>query len=594
MSARPLSLDVLNRASVGEFTQSLAGIYEHSPWIAEGAAAKRPFKTLAALKRALVEVVRDAARERQLALIRAHPELAGKAMVAKALTEESTHEQGKAGLTECTPEEFARIQRLNADYSNKFGFPFILAVRGPRGAGLSKRQILDTFARRLANHPEFEFAEALRNVHRIAEIRLNDRFGAQPEIGNQILDWAEALAVHSDPGFKEHGQLTVTYLTAAHRACSAQLVSWMRDCGFDEVDTDAVGNVVGVYHGTDKEAKRLLTGSHYDTVRNGGKYDGRLGIFVPMACVRELRRNNQRLPFGIEVIGFAEEEGQRYKAVFLGSGALTGDFDPAWLEQTDADGVMMRDAMVQAGLNIDGIARLKRDPSRYLGFVEVHIEQGPVLNRLDVPLGIVTSINGSVRYLCEITGMAAHAGTTPMDMRRDAAAAAAELVLYLEQRASAEPNLVGTVGMLQVPNGSINVIPGRCTFSLDIRATSNAVRDACERDVLARLSEICQRRGLTYSAEQTIRAPAAPSAPEWQARWEAAVQTLGLAVVRMPSGAGHDAMKLHEVMPQAMLFQRGLNAGISHNPLEAITNDDTELSVRAFQHLLDQLSERAP
>ena len=235
MSARPLSLDVLNRASVGEFTQSLAGIYEHSPWIAEGAAAKRPFKTLAALKRALVEVVRDAARERQLALIRAHPELAGKAMVAKALTEESTHEQGKAGLTECTPEEFARIQRLNADYSNKFGFPFILAVRGPRGAGLSKRQILDTFARRLANHPEFEFAEALRNVHRIAEIRLNDRFGAQPEIGNQILDWAEALAVHSDPGFKEHGQLTVTYLTAAHRACSAQLVSWMRDCGFDEV-----------------------------------------------------------------------------------------------------------------------------------------------------------------------------------------------------------------------------------------------------------------------------------------------------------------------------------------------------------------------
>ncbi len=591
MTAAPLALDALNRAPAAAFAQALAGTYEHSPWIVEAAAARRPFATLAALKRALVEVVREAAREQQLALIRAHPELAGRASVAKTLTAESTHEQRKAGLTECTPQEFARIQQLNADYNGKFGFPFILAVRGPRGTGLDKRQIIETFERRLANHPDFEFAEALRNIHRIAELRLNDRFDVQPEAGNRILDWAETLATHSDPGFKEHGQLTVTYLTAAHRACSAQLVQWMRDCGFDEVGTDAVGNVVGVYHGTDRSSKRLLTGSHYDTVRNGGKYDGRLGIFVPMACVRELKRDDRRLPFGIEVIGFAEEEGQRYKAVFLGSGALTGDFDPAWLAQTDADGVVMRDAMSQAGLKIDDIPNLKRDPSRYLGFVEVHIEQGPVLNRLDVPLGIVTSINGSVRYLCEITGMAAHAGTTPMDMRRDAAAAAAELVLYLEQRASVEPNLVGTVGMLQVPNGSINVIPGRCAFSLDIRATTDAVRDACERDVLARLHEICERRGLTCSAELTIRAPAAPSAPAWQARGEAAVQSLGLPIVRMPSGAGHDAMKLHEVMPQAMLFQRGLNAGISHNPLESITNDDTELSVRAFQHLLDQLTE---
>jgi hydantoinase/carbamoylase family amidase len=216
-----------------------------------------------------------------------------------------------------------------------------------------------------------------------------------------------------------------------------------------------------------------------------------------------------------------------------------------------------------------------------------------VLNGLELPLGIVTSINGSVRYLCEITGMASHAGTTPMDMRRDPAAAAAELVLELERRARREPNLVGTVGMLEVPNGSINVVPGRCRFSLDIRATTDAVRDACERDVLAKLLEICQRRGLTCTTEETIRAPAAPSATAWQARWERAVQSLGLPVVRMPSGAGHDAMKLHEVMPQAMLFQRGLNAGISHNPLEAITNDDTELSVRALQRLLEGLAQEA-
>jgi len=253
--------------------------------------------------------------------------------------------------------------------------------------------------------------------------------------------------------------------------------------------------------------------------------------------------------------------------------------------------VTMRNAMQRAGLAPADIAQLKRDPSRYLGFVEVHIEQGPVLNGLDAPLGIVTSINGSVRYLCEITGMASHAGTTPMDMRRDAAAAAAELVLFVEQRAAREPNLVGTVGMLDVPSGSINVVPGRCRFSLDIRATTDAVRDACERDVLAKLREICERRGLSCTAEETIRAAAAPSAEAWQVRWERAVQALGLPVVRLPSGAGHDAMKLHEVMPQAMLFQRGLNAGISHNPLEAITNDDTELSVRAFQHLLHGLAQ---
>jgi N-carbamoyl-L-amino-acid hydrolase len=366
------------------------------------------------------------------------------------------------------------------------------------------------------------------------------------------------------------------------------------DCGFDEVGIDAVGNVVGVYHGSDPNAKRLLTGSHYDTVRNGGKYDGRLGILVPMACVRELKRANRRLPFGFEVVGFAEEEGQRYKAAFLGSDALTGHFDPAWLDQKDAGGIPMRQAMIHAGLCIDDIPKLARDPARYLGFVEVHIEQGPVLNALDLPLGVVTSINGNARFLGEIIGMASHAGTTPMDRRRDAAAAAAELLLYVEKRAGAVLNLVGTVGMFEVPNGSINVVPGRCRFSLDIRATTDAVRDACAKDVLAELERICQARGLHFKAEETVRAAAAPSAPVWQQRWECAVQSLGLPLHRMPSGAGHDAMRLHEIMPQAMLFQRGLNAGISHNPLEAITNDDTELCVRAFQRLLEQLAAEQP
>jgi len=587
-----ITLEQLNAAGAAQAAQLLDGLYEHSPWIAQVALAQRPFRSLAHLKHAMADIVREAGREQQLALIRAHPELAGKAMVAKTLTSESTSEQSTAGLTNCSPQEFARIQQLNADYNARFGFPFILAVRGPRGTGLSRQQIIDTFARRLENHPDFELAEALRNIHRIVELRLNDKFGVAPTLGNVVWDWQERLAQHSDPGYKERGQLTVTYLTDAHRAAAAQIQRGMRECGFDEVAIDAVGNVVGRYHAAKPDGKALLTGSHYDTVRNGGRYDGRLGIFTPMACVRELARQGRRLPFGIEVVGFSEEEGQRYKATFLGSGALTGHFDAKWLEQKDADGMTMRDAMQHAGLpaTLDAIHGLKRDPSQYLGFVEVHIEQGPVLNEIDLPLGIVTSINGGVRYQCEVTGMASHAGTTPMDRRRDAAVAVAELALYIEQRAAKDGDSVGTIGMLEVPSGSINVVPGRCKFSLDLRAPTDPQRDAMVSDVLGKLKEICERRGLHFTTELTMRAAAAPSAPAWQQRWERAVASLGVPLYRMPSGAGHDAMKLHEIMPQAMLFVRGENMGISHNPLESTTSDDMQLAVQAFLHLLDQLA----
>jgi len=597
------TLHELRSADEAGFVALLDGIYEHSPWIAAAAFRARPaagHASLAALKHALVQAVREAGREAQLGLIRAHPELAGKAMVAKSLTAESADEQTRSGLTHCSADEFAQLQQLNAGYNAKFGWPFILAVRGPRGEGLTRTEIIATFARRLAGHPDFEFAECLRNIHRIAEIRLADRFanepGAEPLQGRRVWDWAEELAVHSDPGFAEKGQLTVTYLTEAHRTVAQRLRWWMKECGFDEVEIDAVGNVVGVYHGSDAQAKRLMTGSHFDTVRNGGKYDGRLGILVPMAVVRELSAAGRRLPFGLEVVAFSEEEGQRYKATFLASGALVGGFDAAWLEQRDADGVTMREAMQAAGLpgTLESIAALERDPARYLGFVEVHIEQGPVLNELDLPLGVVTSINGSVRYLGEVQGMASHAGTTPMDRRRDAAAAVAELVLFVEQRAGTVPDVVGTVGQLEVPAGSINVVPGRCRFSLDLRATTNAARDALAADVKAALARICERRGLAFTLEPTMAASAAPSHPAWQARWERAVQALGLPVFCMPSGAGHDAMKLHERMPQAMLFMRGGNSGISHNPLETITADDTELCVAAFQRLLEDLATDTP
>ena len=582
-----ITLDQLNAATPAEALQMLDGTYEHSPWIAERALAQLPFKSLAHLKQAMADTVRNADRTAQLALVRAHPELAGKLAQQGQLTAESTNEQATAGLKACSPEELAALQRLNAEYQAKFGWPFIVAVRGPRGTGLSRTEIISTFARRLENHADFELAECLRNIHRIAEIRLNDKFGVEPTLGNQVWDCAELLAKHSDV----EGALTVTYLTEAHRTCQSQLQRWMRECGFDDVHIDAVGNVVGIYHGDDANAKRLMTGSHFDTVRNGGKYDGRLGIFVPMVCVRELHKQGKRLPFGLEVIGFAEEEGQRYKATFLGSGAVIGKFDAAWLDQKDADGITMREAMAAAGRKPEYIAAMKRDPGKYLGFVEVHIEQGPVLNEIDLPLGVVTSINGSVRYVGEMVGMASHAGTTPMDRRRDAAAAVAELVLYVEKRAAQAPHLVGTVGILSVPSGSINVVPGRCQFSLDIRATTDEVRDAMAHDVLAELKRITERRGLHCKLEETLRASAAPSSPEWQAKWERAVESVGLPVHRMPSGAGHDAMKLHEVMPQAMLFVRGGNSGISHNPLETTTNDDAQLCVEAFGHLLAQLVE---
>ena len=583
-------LEHLNQADPAEALALLDGIYEHSPWIAQQALAHRPFASLAHLKYALVQVVQNAPVEAQLALIRAHPELAGKAMVDNGLTADSTSEQSRAGLAHCTQEEFEKLAALNRAYNARFGFPFILAVRGPRGTGLKRQAIIATMERRLQAHPDQERAECLRNIHRIAELRLNDRLGYTPAAGNQVWDWQERLAQFSEPNFAAQGQLTVTYLTDAHLAAAHQIAQDMRDCGCDTVHIDAVGNVVGRYAATRPAAQALMTGSHFDTVRNGGKYDGRLGIYVPLACIDALRAAGVRLPFAIEVIGFAEEEGQRYRATFLGSSALTGEFQDAWLDQQDANGVRMRDAMLHAGLRIEDIPAIRRNADNYLGFVEVHIEQGPVLDAMGLPLGIVTSINASARFAGQVLGMASHAGTTPMGVRRDAAAAVAELVLAVERRAAQDAGSVGTVGMLQVPAGSVNVVPGECQFSVDLRAPGDAQRDALVQDVLAAFESICARRGVQGRLTETLRASAAPSAHAWQTRWEKAVAALGLPLHRMPSGAGHDAMKIHNLLPQAMLFVRGENGGISHNPLESTTSDDMDLAVQAFTRLLQALA----
>lgn len=577
-------LSWLNQASTPDALAWLHGIYEHSPWVAEQALAQRPFRSLAHLKWALAHSVMQADPSAQLALIKAHPLLAAKPN--PHLTNESKQEQQVAGLWQSTPAQAAQLQSLNAQYLAQFGWPFIVAVRGPRGLGLTPQAILDTMQWRMQQSTAVEFQECLRQIHRIAELRLNEKCQQHPVLGGEVWDWHEWLAQFSDPGFAEHGQLSVAYLTPAHQACAKTIALGMQACGFDEVHIDAVGNVVGRYHPATAGGQYLLTGSHYDTVRNGGKYDGRLGVFVPMACVREWARAGKRWPLGLEVVAFAEEEGQRYKATFLASSALVGDFQPDWLDQQDAQGVSMRQAMKAAGLSIQHIPQLRRDPRHYRGFVEVHIEQGPVLHGLNMPLGIVTSINGSVRYLGTLTGTASHAGTSPMDQRHDAVAAFAEWAVYVEQRARQDGDSVATVGMLQVPQGSINVVPGCVQFSLDMRAPSDAQRDAMAQDILQKLESVCQERGIHVQLEETVRASAAPSAPQLQHLWESAVTALGLPLHHMPSGAGHDAMKIHEVLPQAMLFVRGENQGISHNPLECTTADDMQLAIDAFAQLM--------
>lgn len=577
------------RLTVEEAQTVLAGVYEHSDWIVQEAlGAGHPFASLPALLVALRRVVDDAGLEKHLGLIRAHPPLTGKAKIGQDLAQDSQNEQSLVGLDRCSPQEFAALTRLHAAYQEKFSWPFILAVRGPRGTGLTRQQIIDTWERRLLDSPEAERQECLRQIHRIAEMRLHERFGVSTPAGDRVWDDCEALAAHSeiDDG------LTVTFLSPAHRACAQALVAMMREAGCDTAEIDVIGNVVGRYHGVGG-GRYLLTGSHYDTVRRGGRYDGRLGIVVPLQVIRSMAAAGRRLPFGIEVVGFSEEEGVRYAATFLGSSALTGTFQEAWLDMTDAQGISLRQALADAGLatSAEAINALARDPARYLGFVEVHIEQGPVLNHKGLPLGVVTAINGSLRYRLQLRGQASHAGTTPMDQRRDAACAAAEIILATEARARQQPGLVGTVGMLQVPQGSINTVPGACMLSLDLRAPNNDDRDALARDVLASVASICRARDVQFSVEEVLRASAAPCDKRLQGFWAQAVAALGLPVEHLPSGAGHDAMKLHERLPQAMLFVRGENHGISHNPLESTTREDMALAVAAFEGFCERLAQ---
>ncbi len=402
----------------------------------------------------------------------------------------------------------------------------------------------------------------------------------------QLLERADSLARHTDVP----GELTCTYLGPAHRAAAAQLAAWMHEAGFDSVRIDAVGNVVGRYLARSGVAARvpgcIATGSHYDTVRNGGRYDGRLGILMGIGLVQALAEQGLRLEHDLELIAFAEEEGVRFGSTFLGSSAYAGRFDAALLPGCDAHGVSLAQALRDAGHDPAEIGRAATDPQRLLHYFEIHIEQGPVLLDLQAPVGVVTAIAGSVRRRLRLSGQAGHAGTTPMRLRRDAACAAAEITLMVESRCSQAPGLVGTVGQLEVPGGSVNVIPGNCVLSLDIRAEQDSVRDAALADIDAQIARICARRGIAVESVELLRAAAAGCDPAQRAAWAEAIAAQGLPVHQLVSGAGHDAMMMAQLAPVSMLFVRCGNGGISHNPLEIVSSEDVAAAYACAWHFL--------
>lgn len=400
--------------------------------------------------------------------------------------------------------------------------------------------------------------------------------------GVQIMAWADELAQHSEaPGI-----LTRTYLTAAHHAAAAQLAEWMCAAGMS-VRRDMAGNVIGRYEGLTADAPALVTGSHFDSVRNGGKYDGNLGILLPIACIGQWHAAGKRFPFALEVIGFAEEEGVRFKATLLGSRAAAGTFDLSVLDNLDDSGQSMRDVMAASGFHASGLGKATYAPAALLAFVEVHIEQGPVLLNHDLPLGVVTAIAGASRFMVEVEGLAGHAGTVPMEMRRDAAMAAAEIGLYIEQRCSGKRGLVGTVGQFNVPNGAANVVPGKAVFSIDIRAEQDPIRQATVSDVLAQIELIAARRNVAIQTRKTHEAASVPCAPWLQQQLAGAIEECALPLRHLPSGAGHDAMAMAAITDVAMLFVRCGNGGISHHPDEIMSAADAALGARVFSRFVE-------
>jgi hydantoinase/carbamoylase family amidase len=399
--------------------------------------------------------------------------------------------------------------------------------------------------------------------------------------GQRIVERIAQLGAHSDSA--DH--YTRVYLTPAHQAAAKQLRAWMKEAGF-AVRVDSVGNVIGRYEAAKPGAKTLLIGSHFDSVRNGGKFDGNLGILTPIACVAELHRVGERLPVAIEVAAFSDEEGARFATGFLSSRALIGEFDQAWLDRRDADGVAMREAMRAAGLDPEAAGRDPIDVKSLAGYFELHIEQGPVLLGEGLALGIVTTISGGNRHAFTVKGEAGHAGTVPMKMRHDAMAAAAEMVLAIEHRCSTGGALVGTVGILKLHEGSSNVIPGHVEFSLDIRAGDDATRIAAEDDIFEACDEVARRRGVAVKYTRHSESSVVPCTPRMQELIAKSVEAVGVEPRLLPSGAGHDAMMLSRVCDIGMMFVRCGAGGVSHHPAETVSAEDAGLAASALLHFL--------
>lgn len=407
-----------------------------------------------------------------------------------------------------------------------------------------------------------------------------------PPSAARILERCDELARCSE----QADGLTRVYLSPQQRAANALALEWMREAGMS-ARLDAVGNVVGRYEGERSGLPCLMLGSHLDTVRDAGKYDGMLGVVAAIECVAGLSARDLRLPFALEVIGFADEEGVRFNATLLGSRAVAGTFDPADLDRTDAGGKSMREAFSEFGLDPGAIRTAARKHDEILAYAELHIEQGPVLEDGGLPVGVVTAINGGNRLAIELTGMAGHAGTVPMRLRRDALAAAAECVLAVELLAGSEHDLVATVGRIEALPGAINVIPGRARFPLDVRAPADAQRERAVAAIRGAFADIARRRRVELDIKPVWEAKSAVCASWLQDQIAAAIAVEAIPVRRLPSGAGHDGMAMIAIADIGMLFVR-CKGGISHNPAEAITEADAEVAARVLLRFIENF--RAP
>ncbi|WP_338456534.1 allantoate amidohydrolase [uncultured Alteromonas sp.] len=377
------------------------------------------------------------------------------------------------------------------------------------------------------------------------------------------------------------------YLTEQHKLANQLTSGWMIEAGMTTWQ-DSVGNIWGRYTSAVPNAPRLIIGSHLDTVPNGGKYDGMLGVVAPVTLMAMFSGEGRQFPFHIDIVGFCDEEGTRFGTTLLGSRALTGKWQDEWRKLKDEDGISLEDAMKNFGLDFDAINSATIAQTDLLGYLELHIEQGPVLEQENLPVGVVNAIAGAKRFSLTVTGMAGHAGTVPMSMRHDALCASAEMILAVESISQQRPGVVATVGKIEnAPNG-VNVISGRCQFSLDIRSEEDPLRDAALAEILLKINDIAVLRNVELKIEQTHSAPAVHCDSALQNTLLKGVTEAGIVPKVLASGAGHDAMAMAEICPVAMLFTR-CKGGISHHPAESITTDDVAASLAVMHHSLRTL-----